>query len=170
VVMEHIEGETLQAFLEKRQKRLSIRQVLDFVKQIASLLSRIHRAGWLWLDCKPANLMLTPNGKLRPLDFEGACPLRRPVSLEWQTPAFVPSRSCDKEDEPLAPAKDIYALGVTCFFLLTGRLPDVSGKTRVSTLRRNVPKQLQNVVELLLNPDPRVRPRAEEVSTLLACY
>lgn len=168
VVMEHIEGETLQAFLEKQQRRLRIRQVLDFAKQIASLLARIHHAGWLWLDCKPANLMLTPNGKLRPLDFEGACPLRQPVSLDWQTPAFVPPRSCGNDDGPLAPAKDVYALGVTCYFLLTGRLPDVSEKVRLSTLRRSVPKQLQNVVELLLNPNPRVRPQAEEVSTLLA--
>jgi hypothetical protein len=169
VVMERIEGETLQSFLEKRQRRLSIRQVLDFARQISSLLTRIHRAGWLWLDCKPANLMLTPNGKLRPFDFEGSCSLRRLTSLQWQTPAFISPRTSGNDDGVLSPSEDVYALGVTCYFLLTGQLPERSVKTRISRVRRHVPKQLQDAIELLLNADPRVRPRTEEVGTLLAC-
>jgi serine/threonine protein kinase len=165
LVMEQVEGETLQMFLEKRQRRLSIRRVLEFAREISSLLARIHRAGWLWLDCKPANLILTRNGKLRPLDFEGACSLKRSISSDWQTPAFKSPEGISGE-KCLSPSEDMYALGVTCYFLLTGRLPEISN--RKSMFRRDVPKQLRSVIENLLSPDPQVRPRAEELTTLLA--
>ena len=165
LVMEQVEGETLQTFLEKRQRRLSIRRVLEFARQISSLLARIHRAGWLWLDCKPANLILTKNGKLRPLDFEGACSIRRSVSSDWQTPAFKSPGSISGENCP-SPSEDIYALGVTCYFLLTGRLPE--SPNRKSMFGRDVPTQLRSVIEVLLSPDPQVRPRAEDLTTLLA--
>ena len=164
LAMEHIPGESLQLLLEKRQRRLPIQQVLNFARQICSLLTRIHRAGWLWLDCKPANLILTPNGKLRPLDFEGACSLQRPTSLDWQTPAFMSQRGSSTQDA----SEDMYAFGVTCYFLLTGRLPERSTTSRLAMLRRRVPEQLQNLIRLLLNPDPRTRPRSEEVSAILA--
>jgi len=162
LVMEQVEGETLQAFLEKRQRRLSIRRVLEFAGQISSLLARIHRAGWLWLDCKPANLILTGNGKLRPLDFEGACSVKRSISSDWQTPAFKSPGSFNC----LSTSEDMYALGVTCYFLLTGRLPESS--KRKSMFGRDVPKQLRSVIDNLLSPDPQVRPKAEELTTVLA--
>jgi serine/threonine protein kinase len=162
LVMEQVEGETLQTFLEKRQRRLSISRVLEFAGQISSLLDHIHRAGWLWLDCKPANLILTTNGKLRPLDFEGACSLKRSVSSDWQTPAFKsPGNISDA-----SPSEDMYALGVTCYFLLTGRLPEKSNCK--SMFGRDVPTQLRSIIEKLLSPDPQVRPRAEDLTTLLA--
>jgi len=165
LVMEQVEGETLQTFLEKRQRRLSIRRVLEFARQISSLLARIHRAGWLWLDCKPANLILTRNGTLRPLDFEGACSIKRAVSSNWQTPAFKSPEIINGEN-CLSPSVDMYALGVTCYFLLTGRLPENSN--RKSMFGRDVPKHLRGIIENLLSPDPHVRPRAEELTTLLA--
>jgi hypothetical protein len=165
LVLEQVVGVTLQTFLEKRQRRLSIRRVLDFTNQISSLLARIHRAGWLWLDCKPANLILTPNGKLRPLDFEGACSIKEPVSSDWQTPAFK-SPGSSKNAGSLSTADDMYALGVTCYFLLTGRLPE--GSNRKSMSGRHVPKQLRSFIETLLSPDPRLRSRAGELMTRLA--
>jgi serine/threonine protein kinase len=164
LVMEQVEGETLQTFLEKRQRRLSIRRVLEFARQISSLLARIHRAGWLWLDCKPANLILTRNGKLRPLDFEGACSVKRSVAPDWQTPAFKSPGSISGKS--LSPSEDMYALGVTFYFLLTGRLPE--GSKRKSMYGRDVPKQLRRVIENLLSPDPQVRPGIEELTTVLA--
>ena len=165
LVLEEVEGETLQTFLEKQHRRLSIRRVLEFAGQISSLLARIHRAGWLWLDCKPANLMLTRKGTLRPLDFEGACSIKRAVSSDWQTPAFK-SPEIISGEKCLSPSVDMYALGVTCYFLLTGRLPETSN--RKSMFGRDVPKHLRNIIESLLSPDPEVRPAAEDLTKLLA--
>ena len=167
VVLEYIKGESLQTFLEKQEKRLPIRRVVELAKQISAMITQIHRAGWLWLDCKPANLILTPNGKLRPLDFEGACPSKRPVSLTWQTPAYMAPQVANA-DQPVSTAEDVYALGVTCYYLLTGHFPDRSKKTHKPTLGRRVPPQFRELIEKLLNPDPHSRPSIDEVNVRLA--
>jgi len=167
LVMEHVEGESLQAFLEKRERRLPVRRVIDLAKQISSLVTQIHRAGWLWQDCKPANLILTSNGKLRPLDFEGACPLKQPIALDWQTPAFIAPQNPNTGNSA-STAEDVYALGVTFYYLLTGRLPERSKRTHKLTLGRPVSKQFRELIENLLSLDPQRRPGIEEVNMLLA--
>lgn len=166
VVMEHIEGESLQAILEKQETLLPVDRVVDFAKQIASLVSRIHRAGWLWLDCKPANLILTPNGKLRPLDFEGSCPLKQTVSPDWQTPAFIAPR--DGTDDSVSTSEDVYAFGVTCYYLLTGQLPERSQKNHMSSLGNRVSKQFSELLDSVLNANSQARPAIEEVNVRLA--
>ncbi len=148
LVMEQIAGETLQSFLEKRKRRLPVSQVVALAKQIWLLLSQIHNAGWIWMDCKPANLIVTPEGRLRPIDFEGTCELNSSESTYWQTRSFM--RPAGDHHGP-STADDLYAFGVTCYFLLTGRMPE-SGK-RITSRRRGVPKQLQNLIERLLSSD-----------------
>jgi hypothetical protein len=166
VVMEHIEGESLQTILEKQETLLPVCRVVDFATQISSLVSRIHRAGWLWLDCKPANLILTPNGKLRPLDFEGACRLKQTVSPDWQTPAFIAPR--DGTDDSVSASEDVYAFGVTCYYLLTGQLPERSQKPHMASLGSRVSKQFCELIDSVLSPNSQVRPAIEEVNVLLA--
>jgi serine/threonine protein kinase len=150
LVMEQIEGETLQAYLEKRKRRLPISMVLSLAKQIWLLLTQIHNAGWAWLDCKPANLIFTPHGKLRPVDFEGAGALESSRSIYWQTSAFMRPAGIDYS-EALSSSDDLYAFGVTCYFLLTGQMPEKGKPNRIRTWRPGVPKQLENLVEGLLN-------------------
>ena len=168
VVLEHIDGESLQSFLEKQETRLPVRRVIELARQITSLLTRIHRAGWLWLDCKPANLILTPQGKLRPLDFEGACPIKRPVSPTWQTPAFVAPPQNVIPDNSVSTSEDIYALGVTCYYLLTGHFPERSKKSYKPILGRRVSREFRELIEKLLSIDPQRRPSIDEVNVRLA--
>lgn len=150
LVMEQIEGETLQSFLEKRQRRLTIPQVKKLATQLWMLLTQIHNAGWVWLDCKPANLILTPQGKLRPIDFEGAYAVNSSRSIYFQTRAFMRPVNVEDSHEPTR-ADDLYAFGVTCYFLLTGRLPEKGTQNRIETWRSGVPPELQNLVGDLLN-------------------
>ena len=150
LVMEQIEGETLQSLLEKRQRRLTISQVKKFARQVWTLLTQIHNAGWVWLDCKPANLIITPLGNLRPIDFEGACALNSSRSIFFQTRAFTRPGNVEDNHAPTR-ADDLYAFGVTCYFLLTGRLPEKRSQNRIERWRSGVPRELQNLTEGLLN-------------------
>lgn len=161
LVTEFIEGNSLQAVLKKRLRRLTIPRVLHFGNTISLIVSQIHSAGWAWRDCKPSNLILTKRGELRPLDFEGACPVDCPDPLMWSTPEFSPPESeviCRTSSR--AP-EDVYAIGAIIYLLLTGRLPQSPGPPPASGLRRNAPPLVCAIISELLAPDPKQRPSAQ---------
>jgi len=157
LAMEFIAGETLLHALQKLQRRIPISRVLHFGVQLANLFAQIHRAGWAWRDCKPKNIMVTPEGRLVPIDFEGAAPLNKPDHLLWGTEGFTPPEYFDILD---GAAADRYALGAMLYLLLTGRIYDHSQPVSVSKLRKNVPLAVRDLVEVLLDVSPAKRPSA----------
>lgn len=159
LAMEFIQGSSLQEVLRTRKRRLRVSQILDYAIQIAELLDTLHNEGWVWRDCKPSNLTLTESGFLRPFDFEGACPEGEENLFGWTTPVFTPPE-CKARTYRASGAQDLYALGVSCYYLLTGQYPDKSGSVRVADLRRNLPAEVIEVVESLLRNDPADRPTA----------
>lgn len=163
LVTEYVEGETLQLLLNRRRRRLSLRAALGCGARLCSLLSRIHGAGWAWRDCKPANVMVTRGGTLRPVDFEGACPVERPDPSPWSTTAFAPPEPSRQDAGPSGADGDLYALGAVIYLLLTGRLNEPSDPVPVRKLRRDVPVRVCKVVSKLLDADPRKRPGASAV-------
>lgn len=143
--MEHVEGKSLSDIMKPRRRRFSFKQVLKFAIEIAKIIEKIHRTGWIWNDCKPANLIVTNNKSLRPIDFEGAYPVNQSEPFDWKTKGFSkPS----KNDGKFA---DIYALGAVVYFLLTGRLYDAEEPIKIERLRRNVPPKLIEITEKLLS-------------------
>jgi hypothetical protein len=167
LVTEFIEGETLQSLLAARRRRLSISQVLRHGVRLAGLLARIHAAGWVWRDCKPANIVVTTAGELRPLDFEGACPVSHPDPVPWATPPFTPPEIKTGGRRRPGVGDDLYALGVVIYLLLTGDLPKGPTPTPVHRLKRNVPTSVSCLVSVLMETDPRRRPAAAEVTRAL---
>lgn len=166
LVTEFIEGESLQLYLRRRQRRISIARVLRYGIQLADSMAQMHAAGWVWKDCKPTNLIITKRGKLRPLDFEGACPVDRPDLLSWVTPAFALPTANTKGRS--AVCDDLYALGAVIYFLLTGRMPESRpAPLPARRLRRNTPAELCNLLSELINPGGRSRPRARAVTRRL---
>lgn len=149
LVTELIEGETLHAFLRRRRRRLPMARALRLGRHLAEIISKIHAAGWVWRDCKPSNLMITPSGDLRPFDFEGACRLADPDPVPWGTEAFAPAGVPVRDARPCE-RNDLYALGAILYLILTGRLHDPSVPTPLEKLRRNVPPQGARLVGALL--------------------
>jgi Serine/threonine protein kinase len=135
--MELIEGETLEERV-RRAGPLDFRTTIEIAQQVASALAAAEKRGLIHRDLKPANLMLvsrddaeqvwtlgsaTPTVKI--IDFGLAKALNAPVDpmrLTWGgfvgTPAFASPEQF--EDAALDVRTDIYSLGVTLWFALTG--------------------------------------------------
>lgn len=158
--MEFVEGESFDRWLTGRRRRLGLAAALGRGAELARLVARVHAAGWVWRDCKPGNLIITTGGELRPLDFEGACPVKRPDPLPWGTHPYAPPESHDAFRGRSRLSEDLYALGATVYLLLAGRLPDDSAPVPLGRMRRGVPARAVQVVSGLLDHDPRLRPDA----------
>lgn len=168
LVTEFIEGDNLQSLLWGSKKKLPIRKALEYGIQLARLLDRIHSAGWVWRDCKPLNLIVSREGVLRPLDFEGACPVAQPDKTHWGTSGYVPPEWLVEPASGSRVPEDLFALGVTLHQLLTGRTPDETPHPAIGKLRRNVPGAVKEIVSALLDAAPQSRPAARVVSAALA--
>ncbi|MEQ1764256.1 MAG: lipopolysaccharide kinase InaA family protein [Pyrinomonadaceae bacterium] len=90
LVIEKLEGETLQRYARSHDHSLSEEEKSSISDQIRRILDDMHAAGWVWRDCKPGNLFISPEGVVRPIDFEGATPISSPDFLPWNTPEFAP--------------------------------------------------------------------------------
>ncbi|MGB8510757.1 MAG: lipopolysaccharide kinase InaA family protein [Pyrinomonadaceae bacterium] len=165
LVTEFIEGETLQAHLLRRRRRLSMSRALRLGAGVALLLARIHAAGWSWRDCKPSNIMLTKTGALRPLDFEGGCPGDRPDPMPWGTQGFTPPERLP--DAVSRVYEDLYALGATIHLLLTGELPRPSSPTPLGKLRRGIPSEVCRLIAGLLAVNVGRQPSAQDAADRL---
>lgn len=166
LALEYIEGETLEAYLERRCRRLSVASVLRWSIALAELLAEMHRLGWVWRDCKPRNLIVTKNGTLRAIDFEGACPIAKPDPFPWGTYPFSPPESAAPFHGQSRLPEDLYSLGKIIFLLLAGRVPEVDIEP-LGDLRKGVPAGVCEIVSELLHEDPARRPQAQNVKKKL---
>lgn len=167
LVTEFIEGQTLQSLLSKKRK-ISVSQALEFGRQIAEALSQIHAAGWVWRDCKPLNLVVSKDGWLRPLDFEGSCRVNRPDPLPWGTEGYVPPESSKIPESGSRLAEDLFALGATLQQLLGGQTPKPGEPlTKLQKFSQRVPAGVKKLVSELRDSNPQLRPSARVAAQVL---
>jgi hypothetical protein len=143
--MEYFEGKSLSEIMKPRRRRFTVRQVLKLAIEIAKIIEKIHRAGWVWNDCKPANLIVARDKSLKPIDFEGAYRINQSEPFDWKSEGFA------KPSENGGKASDIYAIGAVVYFLLTGRLYDAENSKAIEKLRRNVPPSFLEITQKLLS-------------------
>jgi serine/threonine protein kinase len=137
LVMQLIEGEDLANYVRERGP-LPVADACELARQVAVGLAYLHGRGLVHRDLKPSNLMRTPAGEVKILDF-GLARWQRPESAENTDGLTAPSDGLGTPDY-VAPEQtlhaasvdiraDLYALGCTLVFLLTGKAPfeDVLG-------------------------------------------
>jgi eukaryotic-like serine/threonine-protein kinase len=125
LVMELLEGETLDHRWERSGHRLGAREVARLMYQVLEVLAAAHAKGIVHRDIKPENLFLTRGGTLKVLDFGVARLIEGPVTATREgtgiigTPAFMaPEQVLGKAVDPQS---DLYSVGATAFTLLSKR-------------------------------------------------
>ena len=192
LVMEFLEGHTLADEM-RRVGRMTAARCAEILIPVCEVLAAAHAQGLVHRDIKPSNIFLhrdrsgevvkvidfgiaklvgdTPHARVRPGTATG---------LLVGTPVYIaPERF---EGTAYDGAVDVYALGVTLYEMLSGRLPyEAAANEWVQVMMRaldppmplrkldvNVPAALDDAVRRTLALDPRERPSAQELGELLA--
>ena len=150
LVMEYLEGETVQDLIQ-REGKISPKKAIDIVIQAAKGLATAHAANIVHRDIKPGNLWIEKNGTVKILDLglaqiHNADSDKSPEDISG-TPDFMAPEQCVGSSSIDARA-DIYALGCTLFYMITGELPFPSEKYPTTRDKLNAH---------LLTPLPRLK-------------
>ena len=126
--MEFVAGRTLRDILREGRKILPER-ALEITSGVLSALDYSHRAGIIHRDIKPGNVMLTPSGDVKVMDFGIARAMSDASSTMTQTAAVVGTAQYlspeQARGEPVDSRSDVYSAGCLLYELLTGRPPFV---------------------------------------------
>src|SRR5579884_2495585 len=185
IVMECIEGETIADRIGSAfQKGFPVRQFLRYAVQISDAVAGAHAAGILHRDLKASNIMVTPQDRIKVLDFGLAKLLERtemtaddetatanPMTQEGVvvgTPAYMSPEQA--EGRPLDRRSDIFSFGATLYEMATGRRPFI-GASAIGLLAKvlkedppppsqfapAIPPELDKLIMRCLRKDPARR-------------
>jgi TolB-like protein/Tfp pilus assembly protein PilF len=194
--MELVKGETLEARV-RRDRPMPFAIALEVIEQAARALAVAEACGVVHRDIKPSNIMLESDASgaltVKLIDYGVAKvmgPQAEPGVEQTQagfigTPAFAsPEQFAGAGELPIDTRSDIYSLGVTLWYLLTGRTPFV-GRTMEEIRARqtnelpleqlrslHLPGQVIALLKSMLAQDPKDRPQSarELLSAVHDCY
>jgi len=163
ICMEYIEGKSIKELI--KEKGLSIEGILKIAIEICEGLSAAHEKGIVHRDIKSDNIMLTPRGQVKIMDFglaklKGVTKLTKTGTtlgtLQYMSPEQAQGKEADRRS-------DIFSFGVVLYEMITGRLP-FKGEHEAAVIysivnetpeplaryKANVPEGLQRIVDKAL--------------------
>ncbi len=176
LAMELLKGKTLEDWRLVGRK-FSSEEILRVAGEVADGLAAAHASGIVHRDIKPANIWIEePSGRAKILDFGLAQArntgdeLSKPGAVVG-TPGFLAPEQA--RNEPLDDRTDLYSLGAVLYQMCCGKLPLVSDSIpgqlvailchrpkRLHEVDPNIPEPLSDLIESLLEKEPRNRPRS----------
>ncbi|MFI5936058.1 Stk1 family PASTA domain-containing Ser/Thr kinase [Actinoplanes sp. NPDC051494] len=158
IVMEFVAGQTLKEVLTAEQ-RLQTRRALEITADICAALEFSHRHGIIHRDIKPGNVMITPNGQVKVMDFGIARALASGATTMTQTSAVIGTAQYlspeQARGESVDARSDVYAAGCVLFELLIGHPPFV-GDSPVSVAYQHVREQPRAPSDIVREVPPEV--------------
>jgi serine/threonine protein kinase len=171
--MEHFEGKTLE-----ETTTLSLGDVLLVFRMVATGLSALHQQGYVHCDIKPNNILISKAGTIKIIDLGQSCPIGTIKSRIQGTPDYIAPEQVRRKT--LGPKTDIFNLGATMYWALTGKnvptlIPKKNGLLAERAkcfapheLKRQLPIGVSKLVMDCIKEDPAERPAsmAEVISRL----
>lgn len=173
LVMEYIDGCDLDKYVMDHG-RLPVAQACRWISQAAFGLQEAHNRLLIHRDVKPSNMLLTKAEQVKLLDFglvrQFALRMTDPKALLGTVEFMAPEQSCDPS--AVSSHADIYSLGASLFWLLTGEPPYAQVRSvnealkqlqhasprKLRQLRPDAPPNLEALMDRLLERDPMRRP------------
>jgi serine/threonine-protein kinase len=143
--MEYVDGPSLYDRIVK-EKRLSEKDAIDIVRQVALALQHAHERGFVHRDIKPKNIMMTTQGvvKLADLGLARAVSDKEAAQAEagraYGTPYYISPEQV-RGEVTIGPQADIYGLGATFYHMVTGKVP-FEGKNPSEVMHRHLKSEL----------------------------
>jgi eukaryotic-like serine/threonine-protein kinase len=171
LLMDYVEAANLKE-LFTRQDPVLVENVAQILIDAATGLGHVHESGFMHLDFKPENVLITRNGNVRLIDFDLAQPIpEKPLKLSKNpgTPGYMAPEQLKREG--VDPRTDIFAYGVSAYELLTNHKPfpgetpaeilaaqlNPSGAIPVREHNPDIPAALEKVVLKCLAREPEKR-------------
>jgi len=177
IIMEYVPGTDLKSMIQQRG-RFAINEALPLLIQACAGIGYAHRSGLVHCDIKPQNILITPDMRLKVVDFgiaralAGISPDEK-TEIVWGSPQyFSPEQAAGGAPSP---ASDVYSLGVVMYEMLTGR-PPFSAPTTEELARAHrddpvpspckynptIPAQLEQILLKVLAKEPSQRYRTAD--------
>ena len=162
LVMEFIEGETLETLLDQRGGRLPLEEALHLAQELCAALGYLHtrQPPVIFRDLKPSNVMLTPDQQMYLIDFGIARhfkPGQVKDTIAFGSPGYAAPEQYGKAQT--TPRADVYGLGALLHQLVTGDDPSDS-PFRFAPLPLMCPAALQTLLRRMVDLEEEKRPES----------
>ncbi len=161
IVMEYVRGTNLKRLIQERGP-LPVQEAEGIVRQVAAALSYAHRNGLVHCDVKPHNILVSPDGRAKLVDFGIAQAQvdrkRRKSEQVYGTPLYIAPEQA--AGQPVSPRTDVYGLGLVLWEALTGtppKKPDPSRPVYLPFSETALPQGLAAVIQRATATDPADR-------------
>jgi len=167
LVLEWVDGTSLRQVIENRGALGEV-QVTDLCRQMCEMLGYLHQRSIIHRDFTPDNLILQKDGTLKLIDFNVAQQDHTPSSagIVVGKQAYMPAEQFRGKPSP---ESDIYAMGATLYFLLTGLDPEPLSQSRIHQVKPQVSDRMDLIIGKCTELDSKKRfSSAKEVAKLLS--
>lgn len=176
IVMEFLEGITLKEYLRQEHTPIGVAQALEITIAVCDTMKELHKQKILHRDIAPDNIFLCEGGQIKLIDFGAARIVEQDNTLTKVLKiGFAPPEqySSDKQQGIYT---DVYALGATLYYMLTGRMPEEATNRQIEdmlappdTYNPQISRQLSNAIlrAMALHPGLRYQTMEEFKRALL---